>query len=59
MTTKQKWVMVAISAIVWSIIILNFMFKPSVPESIIQIIILLAAQIWGMRVLKKKKSDSN
>jgi uncharacterized membrane protein YoaT (DUF817 family) len=59
MTTKQKWVTIIGSVIVWSIIILNFIVKPSVPEYVIQLILLLAAQIWWMSVFRKKKSDSN
>ena len=55
MNTKQKWVMIAGWAVVWLIIILNFMFKPSVPEYVVQVIILLGVQIWGMRVFKNKK----
>ncbi len=59
MTAKQKWVMIVGYVIVWTIIILNFMFKPSTTWLIIQAVILLTVQIYGMKTMKNKKSDSN
>ena len=59
MTLKQKLVMIASLAIVLTIIILNFIIKFSTTWFIMQVLVLLTVQIYGMKILKNKKPDSN
>ena len=57
MSTKRKWVMIICYAIVFSTIAANYAFKPSTAELVVQLIILLVAQIWAMKMLKNEKAD--
>lgn len=58
MTLKQKLVMIATFVLVWAILIVNLLFKPSVPQLIIQLMVLSVAQIFCMKVLKKKPDST-
>jgi hypothetical protein len=58
MNAKQKWMIVSLNALVFSIIAFNFAFNPSVTEYVIELVILVAAQIFGVKMLKIRKPNS-